>query len=132
MASPARSGVDEVGITPVRVAHRSTKAVFRLGHHNQMDMVRHQAIGPNLNTPLPRLLCQQILVDFVIAFLKEDGFAAVPTLRHMMGQYRHHDARETGHTSELIAGNSYRVPVFTDVNGSVGGVVSQALRAVIP
>lgn len=79
MAGPARSGVDEVGIMPIRFTQRSTKAVFRLWHKNRRNMVRHQAADPNFNTRLARLLRPKTLVDFVISFAKEDGFAAVPS-----------------------------------------------------
>ena len=42
----ARAGVDEGGVAPVGLADRARKAVARRGRQNEMQVVRHQAIGP--------------------------------------------------------------------------------------
>src|SRR5271166_4759463 len=63
-------------------------------------MIGHQAVGPYRNAGLPRLLGQQIKIDFVIAVFKEDRLAPIAALSHMMWQPRDHHARQPSHTED--------------------------------
>ena len=60
-------------------------------------MVGHQAISPNRDLGLQRLLRKKIEIYFVIAILEEDGFAPVAPLRNVMRKPRNHDPRKTSH-----------------------------------
>ena len=65
-------------------------------------MIGHQAqaIRPNRNAGLQRLLGQQIEINFVVAVFKKDRLAPIATLRHMMRQPRDRDANQPSHTED--------------------------------
>src|SRR5437016_13029118 len=56
MPAPAPPPVDEVGITAVGFAEGSREAGLVAGHEDQMDVIWHEAVGPNLDLRLCRLL----------------------------------------------------------------------------
>src|SRR5438445_92939 len=84
MPAPTASRIDEVGIAPVRLAHRAAKAGLIARRQDQMHVVWHQTIGPNRNAILDRLLCKQIAVYVLIAGLEENRLTPIAALRHMM------------------------------------------------
>ena len=119
---PATAGVNEVGIAPVRLAYRLPKiaAVRRLQY--QVDMIGHQAVRPDGDAGLERLLGEQIEIDLMIAVLKEDGLAPVATLGYMMRQPRitMRASRAIPKTIAPFRGNRYHVPQFpADSNSEV-------------
>jgi len=64
-------------------------------------MVGHQAISPNRDLGLQRLLRKKIEVDFVVAILKEDGLAAVAPLSDMVRKPRNHDTSKSSHVRTI-------------------------------
>ena len=97
MSGPSPASVDEVGVTPMGLTHRATEGISIGGDQDKVNMVGHQAIGPDFNSCLQRLFGQQIAINFVIAVLKEDRLSPIPALRHMVGKSGYHDPRQSSH-----------------------------------
>ena len=84
MASPAFSEVDHAGVTPMGLADRATQPVGRLGHSDEVDMVGHQAVRPDLDVMGAAPLRHQFEVGLVILLAKERWLAAVSPLRDVV------------------------------------------------
>jgi len=97
MKGPASAGVDGVGPAAVRLADGPPEGIGLRRHEDQLNVVRHQALSPYLDASLERLLGQQIAVDLLAAFLEEDGFAPVATLRDVVRKTRNHNVRQSSH-----------------------------------
>ena len=93
MARPPSAGVDVVGIATMGLADSSTKGLGVGRHEDQMDMIRHQAVGPHLDACLHGLLGQQIAVNLLIAILEKDSFTPVAMLGHVGRKSRNYDPR---------------------------------------
>ena len=84
------------------LAHRAAQAVSLFRRRDQVDMIGHQAIGPNRDARLARLFGQEIAVDLVIAILEEDRFTPIPPLSDMVreaGDDRAGEARHSGNVT---------------------------------
>ena len=101
VAAPARPRVDEMGVAALRLSHRpsQTRAVAR--NDNKVNVIRHQAVCPNLDAKFARLLGRQVAIDFLVAVLEKDRLAPIATLRDVVRNIRNDDARETGHARNL-------------------------------
>ena len=98
-------GVDEVGIAPMSFPDRPAQTIGRFRRH-QVDMVGHEAIGPDLHAGLARLLGQQIAIDLMIAVLEEDRLPPVAALGLVMREAGNDQAGEARHGkghSKIIA-----------------------------
>lgn len=62
-----------------------------------MDVVGHQAIGPDLGTRPMGGPGQEIAIEEVVAVLEEGLLAAIAALRHMVRIAGQHEAGETSH-----------------------------------
>lgn len=49
-----------------------------------MDVVGHEAIGPDLNARLVHLLGQKVAIDVLVAILEKDRFTSIAPRRDMM------------------------------------------------
>jgi len=76
--------ITEGGVPPVRLADRPRETVRRPRRENQMDVVRHQAIGPDLHRRLAAALAQEVAIELVVRRLEEHRLAAVAALGHVM------------------------------------------------
>ena len=47
-------------------------------------MIWHEAVRPNLDPRLVRLLGQKVAIDLVVAVLEEDRLSSIPALRHVV------------------------------------------------
>ena len=103
MSRPAAARVDEVGITAVRLTHGQTECICLSGNENQVNMVRHQAVGPYLHFVPGRLRGKKIEIDGLIAFLKEDRLSSVTALGDMMRPTRNNDSGKPSHAAQYIA-----------------------------
>ncbi len=65
-------------------------------------MVRHKAVGPDLDASFAGLLGEQVAIDFVVAILEEDRFAPVSTLGYMVRKPWDYDTGESGHTATIL------------------------------
>lgn len=55
-----------------------------LRRKDQVDVVGHQAVCPDIYLCLARLLAQQVTVHLVIAILKENCLSSVAALRYVV------------------------------------------------
>jgi hypothetical protein len=101
MTGPASASVDKVCVSPVGFTDSAAKVVSALRLEDQMDVIGHQAVCPDLDARLQRLLQQEIEIDFVVAILKEDGLASVAALRDMVRKSRHYDTSESSHRTTV-------------------------------
>jgi hypothetical protein len=53
---------------------------------DQVDVVRHQAVGPDLHVPSPGLFGQEIAIDLLISILEEDRLTPVAPLGDVVRQ----------------------------------------------
>src|SRR3546814_13440759 len=78
------------------IAEGSPQAVLILRHQHDVDMIGHQAIGPDLATRPLRRIGQQTEIEFIIPILEEGAPAPVAPLRHMVRDAGQDNARKTG------------------------------------
>jgi hypothetical protein len=83
----------------MRVGERAPQPVLVGRHDDQMAVVRHQAIAPDLGAGLVRRLCEKIAIEPIIAILEEGLLAAIPTLRHVIGVTGQDETRKAGHSA---------------------------------
>ena len=93
MARSPSAGVDVVGRATMGLADSSTEGIGLGRHKDQMDMIRHQAAGPQLDACLHGLLGQLIAINLLIAILEKDRFTPVATLGHVVRKSRNYDPR---------------------------------------
>ncbi len=97
MAGHAHPGIDVAGIVAVHVAEGAAETFLIARHGDDVNVVGHQAVGPDLD-PCPSCrIRQQVEVQFVVAILEEGLLAAVAALRHVVRDAGEHDAWEAGH-----------------------------------
>jgi hypothetical protein len=85
---PARPGVDEAGVLPMRLADRAREAVGRRRREHEMHMVGHQAIGPDRGRSPAAAFGEQIAVERVVGRFEEDRLAAIAALGYVMRKSR--------------------------------------------
>lgn len=124
VACPPPPRVDEIGIAPTRLADGEAEPRFIARREDQMDVVGHEAIGPDLHAASTGLL-GQIAVDLLVAVFKEDRLAAVAPLGHVMRQSGHDDAGEAGHGVTRLACSEQNGDTIRRARGSERiGIVS--------
>lgn len=94
VAGPPASGVDEGGISPMAFAHGPAKRSPVGWHEDQLYMIWHQAVCPDLDPRLSGLPGEQIKIDILIAILEEYWLTPVPTRRDVVWNLRDNDASE--------------------------------------
>ena len=97
MAGLARPRVDVASVEPVRPGQRQRERRTVVGSEDQMDVVRHQAIGPAGDAEAPAGFGEPVLVERIVAVLEENPLAAIAALGDVMGQARDDDAGDAGH-----------------------------------
>jgi len=68
----------------MQVAEGATQAVLVRGHDDGVNMIGHQAPGPDLGACLLRRVGQQIEIELIVASLEESLLPPVAALGHMM------------------------------------------------
>jgi hypothetical protein len=97
MPRPAPSGIDEIGVAPMRLSDRQPQTIRSRRSENQVNMIGHETVGPHVDSGLARLLRQQIPIDLLVAVLKKDRLSTIPALRNMMGKAGLHRSRQSCH-----------------------------------
>jgi len=60
-------------------------------------MIGHEAVCPNVDSGLARLLSEQIPVNLLIPVLKKDRLPTITALRNVMGKAGNHRTRQSCH-----------------------------------
>jgi len=93
MACRAQARVDDCAIAPMRLAER----LSAIGNEDQMNVIGHQAIGPDSDAMLTALLAREIAVEFIVGVGEEHGFAPISALRYMVRQAGNDETGDAGH-----------------------------------
>ena len=76
--------VDETGVAPVQLGKGPAQPI-RIGRRqDDMDMVGHQAIGPDLRIRLAGRFAEQVTIQRVVRILEEGLAAPIAALRHVV------------------------------------------------
>jgi len=95
----------------MRIAQRQAKRFFTLRHDHQMDVVRHQTVGPHRQAVPVRVPLQRPQVRPPVAIDLEHVRPAVAPLRHMVRKPRHDHSRDATYTF-IIADTGVEVKVI--------------------
>jgi hypothetical protein len=60
-------------------------------------MIGHETVRPHLDSGLARLLSHQISINLLVAVLKKDRLATIPTLRDVMRKTGYYRTRQSCH-----------------------------------
>jgi len=106
MASPVLSEIYMPGITSMGFPDCPSKAFFRIRNGNKLNMVGHEAVGPNCNNTLGTPLNHKLYVDLIILLAEKGLLSAVSSLNYMMGVSRYHHSCHSGHIQIATLMNS--------------------------
>lgn len=101
MPCPALPRVDIAGVAAMGVGEGAPQTLLVRRHDDDVDVVRHQAIAPDLGSGLVRCRGQEVTVEYVIAVPEEGLAAPVAALRHMIGNSRRDQAWEADPAAAL-------------------------------
>jgi hypothetical protein len=118
MPPPAAPRIDPIRPPAVRRAERAGQTVRRAQRQNEVDVVRHQAIGPNLNLRPAHLFGQDVAIDVLVSVLEKDRLAPISPRGHVVRATGSDNAGEPSHPQAIAHseqnGNIVPVPVFAD------------------
>ncbi len=97
MTSPAPPRINEIGIAPMRFPDGQSEAILPRRTQNEVNMIRHQTVGPHLNPRFARLFGKQISINVLVAILKEDWLPPIAALSYVMRKAGYHYARQSCH-----------------------------------
>src|SRR5262249_1212812 len=106
MPPPSLPEVDHAGVTAMHLADRPSQSVGRVRNGDQMDMVRHQALCPNLDLVGAAPLRHGPQGTLEILITKECLLPVVSPLRDAVRQALGDDSRESGHERSLSTSRS--------------------------
>jgi hypothetical protein len=89
--------VDGRGLAPMRLAERSPAHLGAIGDEGQINVIGHQATGPDSDAMPAASPAQEIAVELMVGVGEEHGFAPISTLRHMAPQARNDETGDAGH-----------------------------------
>jgi hypothetical protein len=92
MPRPASSGIDEIGVAPMRLSDSQPQTIRSHRGHDKVNMIGHETVRPNVDSGLARLLSEQIPVNLLIPVLKKDRLPTITALRNVMGKAGNHRA----------------------------------------
>jgi ABC-type polysaccharide/polyol phosphate transport system ATPase subunit len=76
----------------------------RVGNHDAVQRIGHEAVTPQGQTIKLRLLSQQRQVGKAIGIVGENNLSGISPLRNLMGNIRDDDAGESSHNSKYAGG----------------------------
>jgi hypothetical protein len=71
-------------------------------NHDQVYVVRHQAVGDDIDGKLPGMLVKQIQVRQMVAATEEHALAVIAPLRDVVGHAGKDNARASRHARTLF------------------------------
>jgi len=95
MAAPLLPEIDSPRVTSMRLADGPSQAVIRFRRRDQMDVVGHQAVAPDLDRCLAAPLGHQFNVCRVVAIVEECLPATVASLSNVVRQTRNNPPRQS-------------------------------------
>ena len=101
--SPTLAEVHTPRVASVCFSDAPSEAILRIGHGDQMDVVGHQAVGPDFDAASPAPLGHKSEIRPVVVLAEEGLLSAISPLRHVMGVARHNDTCDSRHCCSLHA-----------------------------
>ena len=71
---------------------------------DQMHVVRHQAIAPDLGLGLDRRFREQVAIQRIILIIEEGRLTSIAALRHMVREAWKHQTGKSRHDSHIAKG----------------------------
>ena len=81
----------------MRLAERPAQRLRAIRDEDEMDVVGHQAIGPDGDALLAALARQEVAIEFVVLVGEKHPLAPIAALRHMMRKAGDNEAGDAGH-----------------------------------
>ena len=106
MSPPFLAKIDMSRITTMRLSHCMTEAVGLHGNGNEMNMIGHETIRPNINFITPAGIGHQGNIFSIIIVAEKSLHAAVSPLREMMRYARYDNPRYPCHVRNVA--NTFR------------------------
>jgi hypothetical protein len=78
MAGHAQAGIDVARIVPMHEAEAAPQTVLVARNGDEMHVIGHEAIGPDLDSRALRPVRQQVEIERIIALLEEGPPTPVP------------------------------------------------------
>ena len=105
IAAPAFAEVHEASVASVGLPQAPRQTVHICWNHNQVDVVGHEAVGPDRQATPFALDVEFMEIGSVIVLAEEDGLAPIASLGDVVRNAWNRDASESGH--DLSCTRSY-------------------------
>jgi len=112
---PSRN-VDATRVAAVGLADGAGQAPLRLGHGDQVDVVGHQTVRPDLDAAGGAVPGHERQVRLVVGVREERRQPPIAALRDMMRVTRNHHSRQPCHTNSLTPKASHVKPELSTVS----------------
>ena len=89
--------IDALGELPMNGLQKRVQAVWAGRHHDQMNVIRHEAVSDDLDALSFRMIAQEIEVPGAITSAMEHLLPVVSSLSDVVGYTRKHEARVSRH-----------------------------------
>ena len=97
MSPPAFTEVNQARISSMGFGYSCLKVALNLRHRDQVNVIWHQTICPNLNPEPATPIRHQGQIFLVITVMEKDFLASVATLSNVMGYVRNHYSSYSRH-----------------------------------
>ncbi len=81
----------------MRPAERAGEPLGGFRANDEMNVIGHQAIGPQAHSRAPKVLREQIAIEFLTTLLEEDRLSAIAPRGDMVRNAGYDDAGEPSH-----------------------------------
>ena len=102
VTGPLQPRMNSTGVSAMHPGKRAARAVRVGGHEDRMNVVGHQAPGPDLDPGRPALAAEDVAVKGVILVLEKRPLSTIAALRHVMWDTGNDDAGEAGHAGNIL------------------------------
>jgi len=93
--------IDHGRVAAMSLTDCQTQTFFRLGNSNKVNMIWHQAVGPDCHVVLPAPFDHQGKIRMIVFIPEERFHSAVTTLGYMVGYTGSNDAGYSWHAMKL-------------------------------
>ena len=101
MPGDAQPRVDVAGVMPVNKAKRPPQPILVAGNCDDMHVIGHQAVGPNLDTRPVGCVGKKIEIERIVRLLEKSPLTTVAALRDMMRFAGEDEAGKPSHDTKL-------------------------------